>query len=74
MKKLELWAIYCSRNPSFADDSARFTITGRGLRKMFEQAYDKGHEQGVANGKALAEMQRPERSLSEKLFGDFFKK
>ena len=54
MSAEELWAIYCAKNPQFADDDARFSMTGRGLKKLFRQTWDEAHRQGVANGRALA--------------------
>ena len=39
MTKSELWAIYCRKNPKFAEDG-EVTLTARGLRKMFDTTWD----------------------------------
>lgn len=52
MKKEELWAKYVAKNPQFEGDG-NVTLSARGLRKFFEQAYDQGHAQGIGNGRAL---------------------
>jgi hypothetical protein len=39
MTKSELWAIYCRKNPKFAEDG-EVTLTARGLRKMFDVTWD----------------------------------
>ena len=39
MTKSSLWAIYCRKNPKFAEDG-EVTLTTRGLRKMFDTTWD----------------------------------
>jgi hypothetical protein len=39
MTKSSLWAIYCRKNPKFAEDG-EVTLTARGLRKMFDTTWD----------------------------------
>ena len=48
MKKEILWQKITSKNQRFKTEGARFTA--RGLRKFFDQAYDKGREQGMKEG------------------------
>ncbi len=74
MNKEDLWKIYVGKNPSFADGDSRFTMSGRGLKKLFEQTYDAAHSQGVKNGKALAEMEakKPAKSSAEATLKSMF--
>ena len=51
MTKDQLWQAYCERNPSFKDDDAHVTMTARGLKKLFNQTWDKGAEQGKVVGR-----------------------
>jgi hypothetical protein len=39
MTKSSLWAIYCRKNPKFAEDG-EVTLTAKGLRKMFDVTWD----------------------------------
>lgn len=52
MQKDELWAIYTRKNPNF--ESGPVTFTADGLRKCFDQTWESAHQQGLKNGKALA--------------------
>ncbi len=72
MKSTELWAIYVRRNPSF-ESSDTITMTKAGLRKLFDQTWQNGHDQGFRNGQAYSESQKPEPSVFESLFGSFKK-
>lgn len=79
MKAEELWAAYVAKNPSFADPDANITMTARGLKRLFDQTYERGHEQGVRNGRAMAEMEAAKKpsgdSFYERMFGkDLFKR
>jgi hypothetical protein len=49
MNKSDLWRIYCDKNPQFANDDAKITMTGRGLQKLFDQTYDAGYQQAMVN-------------------------
>lgn len=69
MTKEALWAKYCEKNPVFSHPDARIAISGRGLRKMFDQTYDIAHAQGVRNGKALADLKS---KSSGNIFSDMF--
>jgi hypothetical protein len=39
MTKSSLWAIYCRKNPKFAEEG-EITLTTRGLRKLFDTTWD----------------------------------
>ena len=67
MQSTELWAIYVRRNPAF-EESETITMTKAGLRKFFEQTYEKAHRQGFDNGVAWQERQ-PKASIFEQMFG-----
>lgn len=68
MTRDELWKIYTKKNPSFEGEGT-VTLSRAGLRKMFDQVYEKGHEQGVANGRALEALKKPDNSLFARVFG-----
>jgi hypothetical protein len=61
MTKAALWKIFTDKNPSF-NGTGNVTLSAAGLRKLFDQAYEHGHDQGVEEGKAA----KP--SLFEQLF------
>ena len=46
MTKDELWKKYCDKNPTFADENAEIYMTGRGLKKLFDQTFEMGEKQG----------------------------
>lgn len=68
MTKEELWRIYTDKNPQFLDEDAVIQMTGRGLRKLFEQTWDQAHGQGFSNGKAKAEIDRSFKERLNKVF------
>jgi hypothetical protein len=70
MKRDDLWKAYTDRNPSF-EGSSTVTMTPAGLRKLFEQTWEKAHEAGFANGKAWAALHAPK---DDSLFGNIFGK
>lgn len=75
MTKEELWKKYTDRNPQFLGTSP-VTMSAAGLRKFFEQTYDRGHEQGVANGRALERFKKPQQAkgkYSMDIFRGIFK-
>ena len=74
MKKEDLWKIYCTKNPKFADDDSQIIFTGRGLKKLFEQTYDAAHSKGVANGKALASMDKSKAAGSDNAVADMMRR
>ena len=73
MTRIELWVIYCKRNPQFLDEEAKITLTARGLKKFFDQTWEEAHSQGVANGRALAAQEKPKDNGMGDLFKDMFK-
>lgn len=78
MKRDELWELLVRKNPAFGGkDDEHITQTVRGLRKLFNTAYDQGHEQGVANGRAAEAMEQSRKpktddSIFGKIFGNKF--
>ena len=70
MQKDELWKYLTDRNPRFLTGPS--TLTPKGLRHLFDVAYDKGHEQGVANGRVLGERDAAKNNPLAHLF-DFTK-
>ncbi len=52
LKKEQLWGKFIKNNPHWLTDGAN--LTPDGLRKLFETTFDKGHELGLANGKAIS--------------------
>ncbi len=55
MQKSDLWKIFSDKNPSF-NGEGNVTMSAAGLRKLFDQTYEHGYEQGKANADALREM------------------
>jgi hypothetical protein len=45
MTKSSLWAIYCRKNPKFAEEG-EITLTTRGLRKLFDTTWDEAFYNG----------------------------
>lgn len=69
MTKDKLWEIYVSRNPKFLTEGA--ALTPSGLKKFFDQTWEAGHDQGVANGRVLgAEEER--KKIPKDLFSGIF--
>jgi len=58
MTKSELWKIYTDKNPAFAGDG-QVTLSAAGLRKLFDQTYEQGFEQGKSVGAAMASLKSP---------------
>lgn len=46
MTKQELWAAYCKKNPSFLREGDTIKISVAGLKKLFDQTWHYGHENG----------------------------
>lgn len=57
MKKADLWKIFAEKNPSF-NGEGNVTMSAAGLRKLFDQTYDNGFEQGKTVTAALHEIAR----------------
>jgi len=71
MTQSDLWAIYTTKNPSMGtNDDTQITLTSRGLKKLFDTTWERGHEAGFENGKAWEKAQP--KSDSSSLFNDLF--
>lgn len=68
MTRAELWATYVARNPSFAGDG-NVTLSAAGLRKLFDQTWEKGEEAGRV---AATPITRDGTPFNGKPFGDLF--
>lgn len=76
MTKEELWEAYVTRNPKFVYGD-KVTMSTRGLRKLFEQTWDKAYTQGGKDA-----LQTPQNSsdsnrgenLFNQMFGGFRKR
>jgi len=55
MNSVELWQIVIRKNPSF-DADGQVTLSAKGLKKLFDLAYQKGYDHGFENGKAWEEL------------------
>ncbi len=44
MTKEQLWQKYVEKNPCFGEPDSRFTITGKGIKSLFDQTWDKATE------------------------------
>jgi len=64
MKKEQLWAAYVAKNPQFKG-TQRFSMTPQGLRKLFEQTWDRGYEEGIENGKAIGRAQAAPKATTD---------
>lgn len=60
--------MYASKNPQFEGEGT-VTMTRAGLRKLFDQTWEKAHEQGVRNGRAAQDLDMRANSLFGKIFG-----
>lgn len=75
MTKDELWKFYVERNPQFGA-KGNVTLSSWGIRKLFEQTWDRAHSVGFDNGRAWEQNQSKmrgggEKSIFEQVFGDF---
>jgi hypothetical protein len=51
MTREELWVVFAKRNPALLGDGAEpVTLRRRGLKKIFDAAYDAGREEGRGFG------------------------
>lgn len=71
MTKQELWDSYVSRNPSFHGDG-NITMTAAGLKKFFDQTYNKGFERGKQVATAFSDKCCGNTSKVENPFKDIF--
>jgi hypothetical protein len=58
MTREELWQQIIDQNPSFAGEENKITLTGKGLRKLFDLAYNQAYEQGKSVGSASEQLKR----------------
>lgn len=76
MKKEELWKILSDKNTAFSGSGEEhITQTKRGLKKLFDLAFEQGHEEGVKNGRAAEAMDQEKKRKTgsdESLFGRIF--
>lgn len=71
LTRVEYWRAISARNPSFngdADDTV--TLTVRGLKKLFDQAWEAGNEEGVRQGRAIEKLQNMSNKKDDSLFDD----
>ena len=71
MKKADRWKIFSDKNPSF-NGEGNVTMSAAGLRKLFDQTYEQGYEQGKANVIAIQKLAQgapATESIFDKLFG-----
>jgi hypothetical protein len=68
MTKSTLWAIYCRKNPKFAEDG-EITLTTKGLRKMFDVTWDTAFYDG--EDEPCSSKEQPSASVETlmKMFG-----
>lgn len=69
MTKDKLWEIFVAKNPKFLTEGAAFTAAG--VRKFFDQTWDAGHDQGLANGRVLGAEEERKRSPKDLFSGIF---
>jgi len=73
--KIQLWTIYVEKNPHWENDN--ITLTPAGLKKFFDQAYEKGYEHGQSVGAATEKLKNRAKPKSgvdyNDVFGDLFK-
>lgn len=50
MNKEELWNAYKAKNPNFGEN-VQITLTGAGIKKLFDQTWDKAESHGFTNGR-----------------------
>lgn len=81
MTSSDLWAIYVAKNPVMGtNDDTHITLTTRGLKKLFDSAYERGHDAGFENGKAWERLQKEHDKPAgdtkdfSNIFGDIFGK
>lgn len=65
LQKEHLWQKFTDKNPHWLTEGAK--LTPAGLKKLFETTFDKGHELGVANGKAIASRDSPKNTKEDRV-------
>ena len=72
MTRDDLWAIYVAKNPKMGlNDDTHITLTSRGLKKLFDTAWERAHDAGFENGKAYTKAQDKASPMGD-LFNDLF--
>lgn len=71
MTRSELWAKFVERNPSFEGEGT-VTLSARGLRKMFDQAWDRGEAYGRESAQGEAREAFPRDPAFDHIFGTIF--
>jgi len=73
MNKQELWVIYVSRNSSF-EGEGHVTLSKNGLKKLFEQTWDKAYQEGLKDGsRGNSSRPTPMPDVFKDIFGGFNK-
>ena len=67
MNKKDLWDLYVRKNPNLL--SKNVELEASMMYKFFETTYDVAHDEGVRNGKCIAQS---ERTVSD-IFSNIFK-
>ena len=71
MTRSELWAKFVERNPSF-DGDGMVTLSARGLRKIFDQAWDRGETHGRESTQRIASDPLTRDPAFQHIFGAIF--
>ena len=75
MKHEELWLVFTTKNPKLSgDDDMTVTLTVRGLKKLFDTAWEQGRQNGFENGMAYEANQAKMKTQANKVsnFGNIF--
>ena len=70
MSKDQLWDLYVTKNPSFAENEAILMSPDK-IKKMFDLTYDKAYEHGKVVGENVANLMNGYRSKSNPFEGLF---
>ncbi len=73
MTRSELWSAYTAKNPAFAG-GGNITMSAEGLRKLFNQTWDKAEEHGRAMAAASGGGGKSGGSVFDEIFGGGFGK
>lgn len=56
MTKQEYWNAHVARNPGFADEGKKIQMSVQMLRRLLEEAYDKGFEHNKNKSRDFADI------------------
>ena len=70
LRKEQLWQKYIDKNPHWLTDGVK--LTPAGLKKLFDQTFDRGHALGFANGKAIAARPKKNKNGVEDMIDNMF--